>query len=66
MYFVIDRRHNLTLRAEIDAKIASLRKAQSGLMLLIDVQPSNAAIQLLADVDAELIIASELEQRIAA
>ena len=65
--FIIDRRHNLTLRSEIDAKIASLRKAQSGLMLFVTVRPNDAtAIQLLADVDAELIIASELEQGITA
>jgi len=62
MYFLIDRRKNLTLRKEIDAKIASLRQAQSGLMLLNDVQPSASAQALLSDVDAELIYASELER----
>jgi len=62
MHFFIDRRKNLTLRAEIDAKIASLRQAQSGLMLLCDVQPSLSAQALLSDVDAELVYATELER----
>lgn len=64
MYFIIDRRRNLTLRAEIDRKIASLRQAQSGLMLLGQFSASPAQDRLMEEIDLELIHASECEQRL--